>query len=112
MLTDGVDEDLKRIIHEFQEDMYKVIKMEIMPEHVHLLIDCNPYKSIRVRLISSNISSIKVHCNLKKLYPVKLAKNMPCLWTRSAFISSVDTVSMEATQEYIQDQKKHSRKEK
>ena len=109
VLTDGVDEDLKRIIFELQEDMYKVIEMEIMPEHVHLLLDCNPYKSP-----VDIVKHIKYQSalQLKKLYPVKLAKNMPCLWTRSAFISSVGTVSMEVAQEYIQNQKKHSRKEK
>lgn len=108
-LVNGVDEDLKKIILDLQKDMYKVIEMEVMPDYVHLLLDCNPYKSLVdiVKHIKHQSALI-----LKKKYPVELDQKMPCFWTRSVFISSVGTISMETVQAYIRSQKKNSRKEK
>lgn len=65
MLTDGVDEDLKRIILELQEDIYKIIEMEVIPEYVHLLFDCNQYKS-PVDIVKHNIQSQKKHSRKEK----------------------------------------------
>lgn len=109
VLVNGVNDDLKKIILDLQKDIYKVIEMEVMPDHVHLFLDCNPYKSPVdiVKHIKHQSALI-----MKKKYPVELDQKMPCFWTRSAFISSVGTISMETAQAYIQSQKKNSRKEK
>jgi putative transposase len=40
---EGVDKRLKSIILEVAEDTdSEVIEMEIMPDHVHLLVECDP----------------------------------------------------------------------
>lgn len=72
-----------------------------MPDHVHLLIDCNPSFGIldcvkRLKSVSAN--------TLKKEFP-EINKTIPCLWTRSAFISSVGTVSLDSVRAYIEEQR-------
>ena len=43
VLVDGVDERLKSILLEVaMETNSEVIEMEIMPDHVHLLVECDP----------------------------------------------------------------------
>ena len=75
--------------------------MEIMPDHVHLLIDCNPRFGImncitKLKGISSRI--------LREEEP-SIKRRLPTLWTRSAFISSVGSVSLEVVKKYIEEQK-------
>lgn len=43
VLIDGIDERFKELVLEKQDDYdYEVIDMEVMPDHVHLLLDVNP----------------------------------------------------------------------
>ena len=43
VLTNGIDTRLKELILEKQNDYgYQVLEMEVMPDHVHLLLDVNP----------------------------------------------------------------------
>ncbi|ETI69748.1 transposase IS200-family protein [Neobacillus vireti LMG 21834] len=43
VLINGVDERLKSIVLEVAEETRSdVIEMEIMPDHVHLLVECDP----------------------------------------------------------------------
>lgn len=101
VLINGIDERLKEIIYSLEKDGYKIIEMEIMPDHVHLLLDCNLYKSPIdiVKHIKQQSALI-----LKREFP-ELRTKLPNLWTRSAFISTVGTVSLETAQEYIKNQK-------
>jgi len=98
----GVDVRLKELIYEQQEKyQYKIIELEIMPEHVHLLIDCNPQIGIntvitKIKGYSSNI--------LREEFPW-LKKRIPSLWTRSKFISTVGSVSLDVVKKYIEGQK-------
>ena len=92
VLVDGIDERLKELILEKQVDFsYKVLEMEVMPDHVHLLIDSNPKIGIydQVNHIKGYTSRI-----LREEFP-KLKSRIPCLWTRAKFISSVGCVSLE-----------------
>ena len=102
VLTDGIDERLKVLIKE-TADMYdfEVIDMEVMPDHVHLLIDCAPEPGIAecVKKLKARTSHI-----LRLEYP-KLKTRIPTLWTRSCFISSVGAVSLETVKRYIDEQK-------
>ena len=102
VLTDGIDERLKAIILEKQKDFkYSVLEMEIMPDHVHLLLDVNP--QIGVIKVISQIKGYSAHA-LRKEFP-KLRSRLPCLWTRSKFVSTVGAVSLETVKQYILDQK-------
>jgi putative transposase len=47
VLVDGVDERLKSILFEVAvETGSEIIEMEIMPDHVHLLVECDPQYGI------------------------------------------------------------------
>lgn len=102
VLVNGVDIRLKELILEKQEDYnYLVIDMEVMAEHVHLLLDIDP------RIAPNKpVGQIKGFTSnrLRKEFPW-LEKRLPTLWTRSRFISSCGAVTMESVQKYIQDQK-------
>lgn len=102
VLINGIDDRLKQLILEKQSVYdYSVIEMEIMPDHVHLLLDINPIVGVnnvvkKIKGYSSNI--------LRKEFP-ELRSKLPCLWTRSKFISTVGSVSLETVKHYIENQK-------
>ena len=101
ILVNGIDARLKEIILSLQKDRFHVIEMEVMPNHVHLLIEASPYESPVdiVKHIKQQSALI-----LKREFK-EINTKLPNLWTRSAFICSVGTVSMEIVKEYIANQK-------
>lgn len=102
VLTDGIDERLKELIVEKQEEFgYEVLDMEVMPDHVHLLLDVDPKIGI-----FSVITKIKGYTSkqLREEFPA-LKKRIPTLWTRSKFISSVGSVTLDVVKRYIEEQK-------
>lgn len=102
VLDDNIQIRLKELIREKQTEYgYKVIEMETMPDHVHLLLSCNPKTGIFtcVNLVKGYTSN-----KLCLEFPT-LKTRLPTLWTRSKFISSVGTVSLEVVQKYIEEQK-------
>lgn len=102
VLVDGADERLKELIREKQEQYgYDVLDVEVMPDHVHLLIDVNPQVGI-VKVVGQ-IKGFTAHA-LRKEFPW-LKKKLPCMWTRSEFVSTVGTVTLDVVKKYIEDQK-------
>jgi putative transposase len=100
--VNGVDLRLKEIMVEKQlQYKYQIIEMEVMPDHVHLLLDINPKVGVY-----QVVSKIKGHTSsqLRTEFPW-LVSRLPTLWTRSKFISSVGSVSLETVKSYIQEQK-------
>ena len=75
--------------------------MEIMPDHVHLLLDVNP--QIGISSVVAKIKGYTAH-TLRKEYP-SLKSRLPSLWTRSNFISTVGSVTLAVVKQYIEDQK-------
>ncbi|QRF74670.1 Transposase [Thermoplasmatales archaeon] len=102
VLKDGIDARLKELIMEKQDEYeYRVLEIEIMPDHVHLLMDVNPklgvyYVVNRIKGYSSSV--------LRNEFP-SLKRKLPTLWTHSKFISSVGAVTLEVVKKYIEDQK-------
>jgi Transposase and inactivated derivatives len=97
-----IDGRLKELILEKQSDYgYKVLEMEVMPDHVHLLIDVNPKKG--VYYIVNRIKGYTSHV-LREEFP-ELKRKLPTLWTHSKFISSVGAVTLEVVKRYIEEQK-------
>jgi putative transposase len=80
---------------------YKIIEMEVMPDHIHLLLDINP--KIGVYPILTKIKGYLSH-TLREEFPI-LKSKLPCLWTHSNFISTVGSVSLETVKNYITNQK-------
>ena len=102
VLTDGIDIRLKELILAKQSEYkYEVLDMEVMSDHVHLLLDVNP--KIGIVDIVNKIKGYTSH-TLRIEFP-SLKSRLPTLWTRSKFISSVGAVSLEVVKKYIMEQK-------
>ena len=78
-----------------------LIEAEAMPNHVHLLISCDPQLGIHrlVRRIKGRSAR-----DLRRDHPW-LNKRLPTLWTNSYFVSTVGSVSLDAVKAYVRDQK-------
>jgi putative transposase len=98
-LVGGIDDRLKELIMEKQGEYgYTVLDMEIMPDHVHLLIDVNPKVGV-----FSVVNKIKGYTSKTIRYEFpNVRKRIPTLWTRSKFISSVGAVTLEVVKRYIE----------
>ena len=102
VLVNGIDERLKELVLEKQKEYgYEVLEMEVMPDHVHLLLSCDP--RIGIVKIVGQIKGYTSH-QLRKEFPA-LKKRLPTLWTRSKFISTCGAVTLQAVTRYINDQK-------
>lgn len=102
VLESPIDARLKELIYAKQTDFgYEVIEMEVMPDHVHLLISIPPDKAIRTLI--SNLKGYTARI-LRDEFP-ELKSRLPSLWTRSMFVASVGAVSLETVKRYIENQK-------
>lgn len=102
VLTNGIDTRLKELLNNWQEELdYQIIEQEIMPDHIHLLIQTTPDVSIvnLVKTLKGRTARI-----LRKEFP-QLKSRLPNLWTRSKFIATVGAVSLEVIKQYIENQK-------
>jgi putative transposase len=103
VLINGVDVRLKELILEKQlEYGYSVIEMEVMPDHVHLLLEVDPQFGIhkvvkRIKGISSRI--------LREEFSW-LKSRLPTLWTNSYFVSTVSGAQISIIKQYIESQKR------
>ena len=80
-----------------------IVEMEVMPDHVHLLLEC-PLDISLVNIVKGIKQASTYY--LYRMYP-GLKYELPTLWTRSAFISTVGHASLEVVKRYIADQKNH-----
>lgn len=102
VLTDALAQRMKELVLEKQDEYgYAVIEMEVMLDHVHLLLDVDP--RIGINRIVGKIKGYTSH-ELRAEFPW-LKKRLPTLWTRSKFISTVGAVTLDVVQAYIEDQK-------
>ena len=102
VLVDGVDTRLKAIIQECAEELQcEVIEMEIMPDHVHLLIEVDPQFGIHraIKAIKGRSSRY-----LRQEFPI-LKRKLPTLWTNSYFVSTVGGAPLAIVKQYIENQK-------
>jgi putative transposase len=102
VLVEQVAERLKQIIAEVcQQQQADVLSLEIMPDHVHLLVEVAPQFGIHrlLRLIKGRSSRL-----LRQEFP-SLKTRMPTLWTNSYFVSTVGGVPFSIMKQYIENQK-------
>ena len=107
VLVNGVDSRLKELITQIcQEIQVEIIEMEIMPDHVHLLIEVDPQFGIHkaVKLIKGRTSRI-----LRTEFPY-LKTKLPTLWTNSYFVSTVGGAPLSVIKQYVENQKTSQRK--
>jgi putative transposase len=102
VLNDAVAARLKELVLSKQAEYgYSVTEMEVLPEHVHLLLDLDPRAGINV--VGGKIKGFTSH-ELRNEFPW-LKKLLPTLWTRSKFISTVGAITLAVVQQYIEQQK-------
>lgn len=102
VLVNGVDVRLKELIQQTCEQLnVEIIEMEIMPDHVHLLLEVNPQFGIH-----KAVKQIKGYSSrtLREEFPW-LKSRIPSLWTNSYFVSTVGGAPLAAMKQYIENQK-------
>jgi putative transposase len=102
VLTSPIDERLKVIVTEQIERWgQELIELEVMPDHVHLLVGCDPQFGIH-RLVKL-LKGYSSHA-LRGEFP-SLKRRLPSLWTNSYFVSTVGGVTLETLKRYVESQK-------
>ena len=93
---------LEQIIREVcKEHQAEILSLEIMPDHVHVLVEVDPQFGIHrlVKLIKGR-SSRSLRLEFRALTTRMLA-----LWTNSYFVSTVGGASLSVMKQYIENQK-------
>ncbi|MBS7001602.1 MAG: IS200/IS605 family transposase [Clostridiaceae bacterium] len=110
VLTNGVDQECKEMLQEIaQEYQFRILAMEVMPDHIHLLLDCKPqfFVSDMIKIMKGNLARqlFLAHPELKReLWGGHL-------WNPSYCAVTVSDRSREQIMAYIEGQKeKENRK--
>ena len=106
VLINGVDLRLKELIKSVADEIHvDIIEMEIMPDHVHILMEVDPQFGIHKAVKSLKGYTSKI---LRQEFPY-LRTKMPTLWTNSYFVSTVGGAPLEVIKQYIENQKTSQR---
>ena len=70
VLTDGLDTECKEMLQKLAEEYrFQILAMEVMPDHIHLLVDCKPqfFISDMIKIMKGNLARqmFLVHPELK-----------------------------------------------
>ena len=108
VLKDGIDVECKEMLESLaQEYKFQILAMEVMPDHIHLLVDCRSqfYISDMIKIMKGNLARqmFLLHPELKKeLWGGHL-------WNPSYCAVTVSDRSREQVLAYIEGQKEKSR---
>lgn len=102
IFVDGIDSKLKLYFSGTAEKLgFDIVEMEVMPDHVHLLLNVSPELGIVKAVRRLKGESAK---RLREDFP-HLKSRLPCIWTGSKFIATVGSVSLDVVKQYIENQK-------
>ena len=102
VIEGAVDVRLKQLIAEVcAERECNLIELETMPDHVHLLVECDPQYGIHrlVKQIKGRSSRV-----LRQEFD-SLRSRLPTLWTNSYFVATVGGAPLAAIKEYVANQR-------
>jgi len=102
VLSEPIEIRLKEIVWQVcQEHDAEILEIEILPDHVHVLVSCNPTFGIKrlVGLMKGRSSRL-----LRQEFPF-LKSRIPTLWTHSCFIATVGGAPLSIIKQYIESQK-------
>jgi len=102
VLVNGVDVRLKEIIQSVAtECKCELLELEVMPDHVHLLIEVDPQFGIHklIKLMKGRSSRL-----LREEFKW-IKSRLPTLWTNSYFVSTIGGAPLEVVKQYIEQQK-------
>jgi REP-associated tyrosine transposase len=101
VLISPIDERLKTsILETIAKWGQEFIEMEVMPDHVHLLVGCDPQFGLHrlIKYIKGTSSRY-----LRQEFP-HLKRRLPSLWTNRSFVATVGGVSLETLKRYVEGQ--------
>lgn len=102
VLTDAIAARLKVLAQEVVEKWgQEFVECEVMPDHVHLLVGCDPHFGIH-RLIKF-VKGATAH-QLREEFPA-LKRKLPSLWTNSYYCGTTGGVTIETVKKYVENQK-------
>ncbi|MBQ1305902.1 MAG: IS200/IS605 family transposase [Erysipelotrichales bacterium] len=106
VLVGDVESRLKEIvINVCAEHGIDLLEMEIMPDHVHLLLEVDPQFGIHKAIKTiKGVSSRLLRSEFKHL-----TTKLPTLWTNSYFVSTEESAPLSAVKQYIESQKTSQR---
>lgn len=102
VLEGAIEKRLREVLEDVRaEHEWTIHALEVMPDHVHLFIECDPIYSVaeivnRLKGASSRI--------LRSEFPA-LRSRLPTLWSRSYYAGTVGAVSDAVVRRYIESQK-------
>ena len=102
VIEGAVDARLKQIIRDVcAERECHIIELETMPDHVHLLVECDPQYGIHrlVKQVKGRSSRL-----LREEFP-SLKRRLPTLWTNSYFVATVGGAPLEIVKQYVENQR-------
>lgn len=106
ILVNQIEERLKELLVSYVAELsVDILEMEIMPDHVHLLLEVDPQFGVHKAVKSLKGYTSKI---LREEFPY-LKTKLPTLWTNSYFVSSVGDASLEDVKQYIENQKTSQR---
>lgn len=102
VLIGSIETRLKEIIGQVcQEYLAQIEDLEVLPDHVHVLVSVDPQFGIHrlIKLIKGRSSRA-----LRQEFPA-LKRKLPSLWTNSYFVATTGGVALSLIKEYIEQQK-------
>lgn len=107
VLIGNVETRLKELLIETCADIeVDIIKIELMPDHVHMIIEVDPQFGVHKAIKRMKGRTSKM---LRQEFP-HLKTKLPTLWTNSYFVSTVGGAPLSAIKQYIENQKTSQRK--
>jgi putative transposase len=101
VLVEGVKERVEKVIRDKIGELDgEILKLQVMPDHVHLFVSSNPKISPN-RLIGAVKGSTSRIIRREFRH---IRSGMPTLWTRSYFVSTAGNVSSHVIEKYIEEQ--------
>jgi REP-associated tyrosine transposase len=79
----------------------EIFALEIMPDHVHVLVEVDPQFGIH-RLVK-HLKGVSSHTLRQEFRTLK--SRLPTLWTNSYFVSTVGGAPLAVIQQYVEKQK-------
>ena len=102
VIAGRVGDRLKQIIGEVcAEHDAPIVELQTMPDHVHLLVGCDPQFGIHrlVKQIKGGSSRL-----LRQEFTA-LRRRLPTLWTNSYFVATAGGATLEAVKRYVENQR-------
>ncbi len=102
VLQNNIATRLEEILRDVAKQLQaEIVALEIMPDHVHLLVEVDPQFGIhrlvkRMKGVSSRL--------LRQEFPY-LRSRLPTLWTNAVFYATVGGAPLSVIKQYVENQK-------